>query len=119
MPKERINKFIFQDGKSFLRFKTKAEDLTLKKIESNYFIEFSTGPKMTSIPLLFLPDLNDLDASSAEETNFRWGKMLKIVDCYYLTPKRQNFAVRFGPIPANTLDLTLVIDWPNVQWSIL
>ncbi len=148
MSKSRINKLIFQDGKIFLRVKTVARNLKLKKIESNYAVEFypkNANGKPTEIPITFIneysfpetlekdalqlgldkDDIDKLPNVGVSLKNYDWGKFVGWEtpedapnNYYYLTPQKQKFSIKVGPIPTTLDSDDIELDWPNIQWGI-
>lgn len=140
----RINKFIF--GDIFLRLKTTAKNIKVKKTDAGYNMELLTlVPKrmLTQVPVEFLKSFKGEDSihndaidigyekdksgtastapiGSIEE---KWGDRfsLRTLDkhatYYYLNPKDQNYAVKIGPLFKSIDEKELVIDWENLQWG--
>ncbi len=147
MPKARINKLIFQEGKVFLRIKTTARHLKLKREGFDYTIEFQAKDSensMISMPIVFVQsfgfsdsiyaDAIDLGYKKSEFENlpdagvvseiYTWGQVInlkaatQLPQCYYyLVPTNQKFAVRIGPFAAGIETSDIEIDWPNIQWG--
>lgn len=150
---DRINKFIFnrnddEGGKVFLRLKTTAKGIKVKKVESNYVLELMTlVPKrmMTTIPVIWIEDFNfeksvhadaleighekDKSGEASKATiacvEERWGERLSIrtpdkhATYYYLSPSEKKYAVKIGPIFKSIDDRELEIDWANLQWGVI
>ena len=127
MPKTRINKFIFQDGQVFLRLKTTATNLIIKRDGDNYSIQFSSQLSENTkidIPVEFMETLPDLPDQNSDSTPHEWGKLIKEKNTgddshfvYYLVPEQFDFAVKIGPLAEETIASDLEIDWPNIQWG--
>ena len=138
--KSRINKFIFKDGKVFLRIKTKAENLIVKKNSINYEMIFPTpsdNQQFTSIPVVWINDF-DKDKILSKETLFldheedslkdsileteeNWGALTAFknskskMNYYYLSPKNKPYAIKIGPIHDSIDGKEIEFDWSNLQ----
>jgi len=140
--KSRINKFIFEDGRVFLRIKTHAKDLKVKKHDLNYEMTIPThsdDKSFTSIPVIWINSF-DKDKTVIKEatslgieeddlkkaissTDENWGTLTMFKDLrsdmnyYYLAPKNKAYAVKVGPIHKSLVDVKIEIDWSNLQWG--
>lgn len=141
MSKARFNKFIFQGGKTFLRLKTLAKDLKVKKQGTDYSMEVLIGAsqdRRLSIPVVCLDKfqesssvIKDLvkidcvikdDERSVSESEMAWGWLKSFTDkenmiYYYLEPAKKTYAIRVGPIPKDIDGSKIEIDWTNLQWG--
>ncbi len=144
----RINKFIFTDGdgKVFLRLKTTAKGIKVKKVDSDYAFELTTlVPKrmVTNVPVVWM-GLFDQEESVHEDALLlghekgktekksvatvtkieeSWGERFSIrtpdkhATYYYLSPKNKKYAVKIGPVFKSIDGRELEIDWANLQWG--
>lgn len=142
MASSRINKFIFKEGKVFLRLKTTAKNLKVKKEGLNYSMDFAAhGAKgnMVSVPVVWIDDsLNDefinkeaLDLGCKEESlvnaitkiKTSWGQQTSVKTpdnkaiYYYLHPHNETYGVKLGPIPKNIEGERFEMDLENLQWG--
>ncbi len=145
MAKARINKFIFKDGKVFLRLKATANGLKITKDGTHFKMIFTIkGGKTIELPIQFMDDFHvpeaiyqdalqlgfkesDIDQfkSSLVKVSYSWGELIcfnaatETSEYFYLVPTEQTIAVRIGPVP-NTVDTQqFEMDWTNVQWGYL
>jgi hypothetical protein len=127
MLKSRINKFIFQEGRVFLRLKTMAKDLKIVKVGLNYAIHFSTQHvegKKANVPVEFVEEIV-LPNTNSTLSAFDWGEFVLQKDpndhpdvCFFLKPKDQKFGVKIGPISCEINSSELEVDWENLQWGV-
>jgi hypothetical protein len=142
MSKARINKFIFSEAGFFLRLKTEAKNLKVKKVEEGYIMEIPTHSEkgtMTEIPVIHLPSVNDLktiennalelgcDADNLEKAtnrkDFFWGDIVKIknfktdMHYYYVLAKGEKSSVRIGPLHKGVDGSKIEMDFENLIWE--
>ena len=142
MSKSRINKFIFREGKVFLRLKTTAKNLKVVKSETDYTMDFAVhGLKgnMASIPVVWVDTKVNDEYLKAEALSFgckedklenavskkeqAWGEQTLIKTpsnrevYYYLCPHDQDYGVKLGPIPKNIEGARFEMDLENLQWG--
>lgn len=146
MSKDRINKFIFSDQNIFLRLKTTAKGLKVKKNDSGYAMSLTTHiPKrmVTSIPVVLLKEFKGEESIHDEALELgyekdksgtvskatitcveeKWGERLSLrtldkhATYYYLQPEDKGFAVKVGPIFKSIDGKEIEIDWSNAQWG--
>ncbi len=143
MAKARINKFIFNDGKVFLRIKAVANGLKILRSDDSYKILFTIkGGKVIEIPLVYKESFQAPEAiyddaltlgfdesevqtfkNSLVKMTYGWGELVcfnaasESSEYFYLIPQDQSIAVRIGPIPNNIDDQQFEIDWTNIQWG--
>ena len=96
MAKTRINKFIFQEENFFLRLKTSANNLKVKKEGSNYCMDFatqSTPGNISSAPVTLISDFfnkNILKDKKTTTKKYYWGELEilenDLANYYYLMP---------------------------------
>ncbi len=142
----RINKFIFHDAFFFLRLKTVAKNLKIKKNDTGYVMELLTYvPKrlLTQVQVVLCENFDQeafihkdalelgygkdksgtISTATVGAIEEVWGDRLtlrtpdKHATYYYLHPTEQNFAVKVGPIFKSIDDRELEIDWANLQWG--
>lgn len=127
----RINKFIFQEGKAFLRLRTIAKDLKVLKDGENYKIEIPQGINAQTGVLIPVVGMKDFDRSQikedddTEKVELSWGEIVKVRDAatesnqYFVVPNEGSFVVLIGPIPEKVERNKLELDWDNLQWGII
>jgi hypothetical protein len=128
MLNSRINKFIFKDGKVFMRLKTNAKNLKVVKMNSDYtmdFLDVSSGNKKVSIPVLWIEDFKSLSPEALGSKIIEgWGARYNSVSedktetSYYVHPENQKFGLKIGPIQKTLEGKALEVDWSNLQWGI-
>ena len=129
--KNRINKFIFQEGSVFLRLKATAENLVCQKNENGYSLVFAnklSNDKESNIHVTFVQGLAEVPSDNIIREDFSWGELIKEKSTektaekntpifYYVIPDKCDYAAKVGPFTEAIINSELEIDWENIQWG--